>query len=82
MVAVYGSDKPGILFRVAESLAEMQVNVTDLTSRVIGDPSKPVYALMLEVSVPPERDLEEAVGSLREELGVDVSVHAIDADVL
>jgi glycine cleavage system transcriptional repressor len=81
MVSVYGADQPGIVFRVAQGLADAGANVTDLTSRVIGDPAEPVYALMLEVSAP-EAGLEEILDSLRKDLGLDASVHPIDADVL
>jgi glycine cleavage system transcriptional repressor len=82
MVSVYGADKPGIVYRVAEVLAASGANVTDLTSRVIGDPSDPVYALMLEVSVAEDTDPASALEGLKEELGVDVSVHPIEPDLL
>ena len=82
MVSVYGADKPGIVFHVTEALAEKGANITDLTSRVIGAEEDPVYALMLEVSAPAGVDLEEALSELRSELGVDTSVHPIDADIL
>jgi glycine cleavage system transcriptional repressor len=81
MVSVYGADRPGIVYRVAAALAGAEANVTDLTSRVIGAEDDPVYALMLEVSVPGEVDLERMLGELKDELGVDVSVHPIEADV-
>ena len=82
MVSVYGADKPGIVYRVADALAGAGANVTDLTSRVIGSDSDPVYALMLEVSAPQDADLEGMLADLKDELGVDVSVHPIEADVL
>lgn len=81
MVSVYGADKPGIVFKVAETLAAAGANITDLTSRVIGDDGSPVYAVMLEVVLPPGTDPETLL-SLREELNVDVSVHPVEADVL
>jgi glycine cleavage system transcriptional repressor len=82
MVSVYGSDRPGIVYRVAEMLAGLGANITDLTSRLIDSGTESVYALMLEVSIPGDVDLESKLGGLREELGIDVSVHPIDADVL
>jgi len=82
MVAVYGADKPGIVYRVADALARLGVNITDLNSRLIAEQDEPVYALQIEVQAPPVRDLEEVLAPLREELGVDISVHPIDADVL
>lgn len=82
MVAVYGADKPGIVYRVTEALAKLGVNITDLNSRLIGEDSDPVYALQIEVQSPPGCDLDEVLPPLRDELGVDLSVHPIQADVL
>ncbi|MEA2453435.1 MAG: glycine cleavage system transcriptional repressor [Actinomycetota bacterium] len=81
MVSVYGADKPGIVLKVAEALASAGANITDLTSRVIGESAAPVYAVMLEVVFPSGTD-PDAVLSLRDELDVDVSVHPVDSDVL
>jgi glycine cleavage system transcriptional repressor len=82
IVSVYGADRPGIVYRVADALASGGVNITDLTSRVIGGEDSPVYALMLEASVPLDAPLEPLLGSLRSELGVEITSHAVDADVL
>ena len=82
MVSVYGADRPGIVYRVAETLANEDVNITDLTSRVIGPGDAPIYALMLEVASTDDRRLKEALRSVSENLEIDVSVRALDADVL
>lgn len=82
MVSVYGADRPGIVYRVAEVLAQAGVNVTDLNSRMIGTPDEPLYALMMEVAVTGERDLGADLQGVRDELGVEVTVHPIDADLL
>lgn len=82
VVSVYGSDRPGIVFRVAEALAGAGANVTDLTSRVIGSPDEPVYALMLEVAATAPHEVGAALERLRGEIGVEVSVHPIERDVL
>ena len=81
MVSVYGADKPGIVFKVADKLAAAGANITDLTSRVIGEGSAPVYAVMLEVAFPEGTD-PDSVLSLREELDLDVSVNPVEADLL
>ncbi|MDQ4024484.1 MAG: ACT domain-containing protein [Actinomycetota bacterium] len=82
VVSVYGADHPGIVFRVTAALAERGANVTDLTSRVIGSEEQPVYALMLEVSTPDAEGVVAALDALRSEVGVEVSIHAIERDVL
>ena len=81
MVSVYGSDRPGLVFRVAELVARAGGNITDLESRVIGPEDSPVYALMLEVAIDEATDLSPELERLKAELGVDVSVHRVDADV-
>ena len=81
MVSVYGADHPGIVARVAETLAARGANITDLTSRVIGEESAPVYAVMLEVELSGEGTVDELL-SLREALDVEISVHPIEADLL
>ncbi len=82
MVSVYGADHPGIVFRISQALAEAGANVTDMTSRIIGSADEPVYALMLEVAASADADLEEKLTDIASEIGVDVSVHPIEADIL
>jgi glycine cleavage system transcriptional repressor len=82
MVSVYGADRPGIVFRVTELLARYGINVTDLTSRVIGPADAPVYALMLEVVMRDETTVREGLSALSGELNVDVSLRALEVDVL
>lgn len=80
MVSVYGSDKPGIVFRVAEQLAEVGANITDFSSRVIGSDEEPVYALLMEVDLPP--GAQEKLELLAGELQVEVSVSPLEPDLL
>ncbi len=78
MVSVYGADHPGIVHRFVTLLADAQVNITDLATRVIGDAADPVYAMVLDVELPADlavESLQEQVAALATEVGVD----AIDA---
>ncbi len=81
-LAVYGSDRPGIVYRVADLLASKGVNITDLQSRVIGPEAAPVYALLVEVSVPTGTELRADLEALKAELGVDMTYKRIEADIL
>ncbi|MFN8035662.1 MAG: ACT domain-containing protein [Acidimicrobiia bacterium] len=84
VVSVYGADRPGIVHHVAAALADLNVNIRDLETRVIGD-APPVYAMLLEVSVPEGVSPDEVAARLREladTLGVDATLHPSDADVL
>jgi glycine cleavage system transcriptional repressor len=82
-ISVYGADHPGIVYGVTRVLAEHDVNIVDLSTRVVGDPA--IYVMLLDVSVPPALDedaLEALLAATADELGVDVSARAVDADVL
>jgi glycine cleavage system transcriptional repressor len=84
-VSVYGADRPGIVHRVASLLADSGVNIVDLTTRVIGDAARPVYAMILEVTLPPAADANALKGRLTDlasDLGVECSLHPSDADIL
>ncbi|MGH9177709.1 MAG: glycine cleavage system protein R [Acidimicrobiales bacterium] len=84
-VAVYGADRPGIVHRFASLLAAAGVNIVDLTTRVIGEPGPPVYAMVLDVTLPDGLDpvdLARRLDELAAELGVDCSAHPSEADIL
>ena len=84
-VSVYGADRPGIVYGVAGLLAQMGVNIIDLTTRVIGEPGKPVYAMLLDVTLPADvagADLQRRLEAMAADLGVDCSLHPSDADIL
>jgi len=84
-VSVYGADRPGIVHNVASLLADEGVNIVDLTTRVIGDQDRPVYAMILEVTLPSGTegaDLQGRLAALAGELGVECSLHPSEADIL
>jgi glycine cleavage system transcriptional repressor len=85
-ISVYGADHPGIVHGVAEALAGGAINVVGLSTRVIGEDSgEPIYMMLLEVALPgglDEAGLERLLARVAEEQGVDVSVRAVDGDVL
>jgi glycine cleavage system transcriptional repressor len=80
MISVYGSDKPGIVYRVTRELGERRVNITDLNTKLVGSEERPVYVMMIEAVLPPGVSEEEIAGimnGLKEELQVDISVRSI-----
>lgn len=84
-LSVYGADRPGIVARIARVLAERGVNITDLTTRVIGDEDRPVYAMVLDLRLPGGIDasaLGRELDEVATELGVHCRLHPSDADVL
>jgi glycine cleavage system transcriptional repressor len=84
-VTVYGADRPGIVHRFARVLADADVNISDLTTRVIGSSDRPVYAMLLDVSLPATVTadaLQHRLAEVAGELGVECSMHPADADIL
>ena len=81
-VSVYGADRPGIVYRVAELLASHGVNVTDLQSRIIDSDERRIYAVILEAAIPEGVDVEAGLRRLKEELGLDVALNPIDTGVM
>lgn len=80
-LSIYGADRVGIVNEVTEALARRGVNVTGLTTRVLPDG---LYVMLLEARVPSDvaGELGEALAEVGAAVGVDVTVRAIDADVL
>ena len=85
MISVYGSDRAGIVFRVAEALARAGVNVTDLHTHRSAGKGPSLYLMLLEVEIPSRtspRALERRLKTLGTSLGVSVNLRASDTTVL
>lgn len=84
-VSIYGADRPGIVHRVASALAERDVNIVDLATRLTSSGGDPIYSMLMDVTLPPGTDAEELRSQLDEvaaELGVECSLQPAEADVL
>jgi glycine cleavage system transcriptional repressor len=86
VVSVYGVDHPGIVQAVTSALAGLGVNIVDLTTRLAGgDEGEPLYAMMMEVTLPAEQtaeSVEQSLRAVREEQGVDLTIRPLEQDVL
>jgi len=85
VVSVYGADRTGIVYRVTSLLAEHGINITDVNTRVLAGSQPPVYVMLLEIDLPPaveEGTLRAALAGAASELGVDVTLHAVDEEAL
>lgn len=82
LVTVYGVDHPGIVHRVAQVLADRSVSIADLQTRLIeGDDAPALYALLMEVALPPEADaaeLDRALADTAASESVEVSFHELE----
>lgn len=85
VVTVYGGDHPGIVSAIAETLAERLVNITDLSTKLVGESSNPLYVMVLEVKLPESvdpRDLQQALVQAASQQSVEVTLRELDNDVL
>ena len=85
MISVLGVDRPGIVYRVTEILAEHGINITDVQTQMAGEKDQPIYTMVIEVEVPKALDMKAVSGELEErgrELKIDVSVRPIDEPIL
>jgi glycine cleavage system regulatory protein len=90
---VYGVDHPGIVHAVSAALAQCEVNITDLntrlvvdeegTSRANGDGGEDLYAMMLEVVLPEGltvKGLDSMLEATKRDQGVEITIRELEAD--
>ncbi|MDR2400609.1 MAG: transcriptional regulator [Deferribacteraceae bacterium] len=71
LISVYGADKPGIVFTIADTLAQERINIVDLQTRISG-----VYVMVLEISLPlgfPDtwiKRVKDAAASIKTDISV------------
>ena len=83
--SVHGADRPGIVHRAAEALADAGGNIIDLSTRLVGSDDQPVYVLTLTVGFVPGTDADAAATAVRrsvEAFGVQCHAHRVEFDVL
>lgn len=83
-LVVYGADHPGIVHGITSVLADLGVNIVDLTTRVSGE-DQPVYSMVMEVALRPglaQSEVDHRLGQQAVALGVDYSLHPSEADIL
>jgi glycine cleavage system transcriptional repressor len=81
VLSVHGGDRPGIVSTVTRLLASLGGNVTDLTTRLVGD----LYVMTAEVELPTGVDvpaLQSQLADVARGLGVEASLHPLEPDVL
>ena len=93
IVTVYGVDHPGIVHAVSAALAQLEVNITDLNTRLVvdedgapganGDGGEDLYAMMLEIVLPEGltvKGLDSVLEATRRDQGVEITIRELDAD--
>jgi glycine cleavage system transcriptional repressor len=80
LLSVYGTDRPGIVAGVTETLAELGANITDLETQVIGSGDEAVYAMVIELVAPDDEGLAARLDDVCARLGVDHTLRTIEAE--
>jgi glycine cleavage system transcriptional repressor len=83
VLSVYGADHPGIVHGVSTALADRDVNVVDLSARLVGEP--PIYVLGIEAELPEGLDplaLQADLHGVAEGLEVELTVEPEEDEVL
>ena len=86
VVTVYGADHPGIVHSVASAIAGMDVNVIDVATHLVEEEGEQaLYAMMMEVALPPDVAPDRLEAELREVADrerLDLSIRAVEAEAL
>ena len=84
VISVYGADHPGIVHAVATALAERQVNITGLETRLAGSADSRLYVMIIEVALgdAPETEVASALRKVAGEADVEVSMRPLDTEAL
>ncbi|MDQ3931595.1 MAG: ACT domain-containing protein [Actinomycetota bacterium] len=83
VLSVYGADRPGIMAGVSQALADLDVNITDLNTRVLPPEDAPVYAMVLELALPQHLDeatVEQALAQVADAVHVDYTLRPLAAE--
>ncbi len=83
VVTVSGADQPGIVFEVAACLADLDVSIVDLSTRLGEHGVAPKYMMALEVAAGERAgEMRERLRAVSDHLQVDVEVHPIEREIL
>ncbi|HOW28419.1 MAG TPA: ACT domain-containing protein [Elusimicrobiota bacterium] len=85
LITAYGTDRPGLVYRLTERLARSRVNVTDVTTHRSASRRGAGYILILEAELPASLTrarLQNSLRPLARRLGMTVTVKPVDSVAL
>jgi glycine cleavage system transcriptional repressor len=80
IVSVYGGDRPGIVAGITKELSRLGANITDVATKKTKS-DKPIFMMILEITLADnvsEETLRTELGKVSKELGVDLSIQALE----
>ncbi len=81
ILSVIGKDRTGIVYQTSRILSQYRLNITDLNSKILGQPGKEIFTMILEVDLPSRfraKRLEPAWRELKRKLRVDVQFRPLE----
>lgn len=79
-ISVMGPDQTGIVYRVSDVLAKLNINLLGVDTQLLERGEKPLYAMVIELDAR-QADipaLKQALAEVATELGLDLHLHPID----
>ena len=81
IITVIGSDRTGIVYKVTDLIAKIDINIADVRTEIIGKETSPVYAMILEVEIPEKitiKKFRSSLSQLAKELNVKITLKPIE----
>ena len=83
VITVHGADRVGIVYAVANTLAEMDISIIDVSTRAQDSAQARVYMMALEVSAGEHGiQMRQGLAKTAKALGVDIDIHEMDEAIL
>ncbi|HVF84682.1 MAG TPA: ACT domain-containing protein [Abditibacteriaceae bacterium] len=83
LLSVYGPERAGLVAQITGVLAQRNINITDVQTRVAS--AGAAYIMLFEIELPTGLDAQTLTASLEDaahDIGAQVSLHAIESETL
>ena len=78
VISVIGKDKVGIIARVSTLLSENNININDISQKILDDIFTMIMLVDLQDHIIEESDIKEKLNALGDELGVTITIQHTD----
>ncbi len=85
LISISGADKIGIVNKITEVLFKNKINIIDLETKSSDKVIPHAYYMYLEVDIPESvniKNFEKKLKKLCEKIGVNISIRAVDKEIL
>lgn len=80
IITLYGADHPGIVHSAAAVLAEREISITGLETKLTGEPAAALYVMLIEIAAGEAdiAELEAAMTAAGKEAGLEFHLRELD----